>query len=98
MPATNPCDYATISVAPGQVVNADIQFDRVPGAPVLFNLGYGTGASSITADGSVVVGNYGRGGPVFKWTAKTGVEMLDDSLRAASRPTSLPMDATSRAT
>jgi uncharacterized membrane protein len=76
---TDPCAYMTITVEAGQVFQADIQFDRIAGAPVLFNLGYGTGASSITADGSTVVGNYGRGGPVFKWTAKTGVEILDDS-------------------
>ena len=78
--ATNPCDYETITVEAGQVVRADIRFDRVADAPVLVNLGYATGASSISADGSVVVGNYGRLGPVFRWTEQTGVETVGDEL------------------
>jgi uncharacterized membrane protein len=61
------------STIPVKPITANIRFRRVKGAPILFNLGYGTGASDISGDGKIVVGNWGRGGPVFRWTEETGL-------------------------
>jgi hypothetical protein len=44
----------------------------MPGAPILYQLGYGTGVSGLSGDGKVGVGDFGRGSPVFRWTAETG--------------------------
>jgi len=73
----DPCAYQVITPRAGKPVQADIAFERVRGAPVLISLGYGAGATSITGDGSTVVGNFGRGGPPFRWTEKTGVVPMD---------------------
>jgi len=67
------CEYRTIVPSSHSATTANIQFERIPGAPVLFNLGYGPGPTDISGDGTTVVGNYGRGGPAFRWTEKTGV-------------------------
>ncbi len=73
----DPCAYRAISAKAGRVVQADIPFARVPGAPVLISLGYGAGASAVSGDGSTVVGNYGRGGPPFSWTQQKGIVTMD---------------------
>ena len=75
----DPCAYQAITARAGKIVQADIAFERVRGAPVLLSLGYGAGGTAITGDGSTVVGNYGRGGPPFRWTEKTGVVPMDVS-------------------
>jgi hypothetical protein len=59
--AYDPCAYTVITAQAGTTTHASIRFDHLPGAPMLFQLGYGTGVS-----------NFGRGGPVFRWTAATG--------------------------
>ncbi|MFI5182974.1 MAG: hypothetical protein ACHQNV_01140, partial [Vicinamibacteria bacterium] len=69
----NPCQYRAIEAASLSASDANIKFDLVPGAPRLINLGYGTGATDISGDGKTVVGNWGRGGPVFQWTERTGL-------------------------
>jgi uncharacterized membrane protein len=73
----DPCAYQAITARAGKVVQADIAFERVRGAPVLFSLGYGAFGQSVTGDGATVVGNYGLGGPPFRWTEKTGVVPMD---------------------
>ena len=73
----DPCQYQIIQTGSRVVTKANIQFERIPGAPVIFNLGYGPGPSDISGDGSIVVGNWGRGGPAFRWTEKTGVVDMD---------------------
>ncbi len=73
----NPCRYTVIAARAGSTTNAPIRFRLKPGAPLLYQLGYGTGVTGLSGDGSVAVGNYGRGGPVFRWTAKTGVVPMD---------------------
>jgi hypothetical protein len=73
----DPCAYQPITVRAGAPFQADIVFERVRNAPVLFSLGYAAGATSVTGDGSTVVGNFGRGGPPFRWTEKTGVVPMD---------------------
>jgi uncharacterized membrane protein len=70
--AYDPCGYTVITAQAGTTTHASIRFDHMPGAPTLFQLGYGTGVSGISGDGKVAVGNFGRGGPVFRWTAATG--------------------------
>jgi hypothetical protein len=57
----------------GATTTANITFARVQGAPILHQLGYAAGVSGLSGDGTIAVGNFGRGGPVFRWTAKTGV-------------------------
>jgi Matrixin len=69
----NPCRYTVIAARAGSVTSAPIKFRLKPGAPLLYQLGYGTGVTGLSGDGMMAVGNYGRGGPVFRWTAKTGV-------------------------
>ncbi len=73
----DPCQYTVITARAGQSTNAPIKFRLKPGAPVLYQLGYGTGVTGLSGDGSTAVGDYGRGGPVFRWTAKTGVVPMD---------------------
>ena len=68
----NPCRYTLITARAGATTSAPIKFRLMPGAPLLYQLGYGTGVTGLSGDGSTAVGDYGRGGPVFRWTAKTG--------------------------
>jgi uncharacterized membrane protein len=70
----NSCQYQTIPGAAGKVVTADIKFDRIKGAPLLYIVP--GSISGISGDGSTAVGSYGRGGPVYRWTAKTGVQSM----------------------
>lgn len=70
------CRYTAITATAGKQQNAPIQLLHKPGTPTLYILGYGTGVTAMTADGSTAVGNYGRGGPVFTWTAKNGVQIM----------------------
>ena len=75
--ASAPCRYNLLSPKPGSTVSASMKFDHLPGAPMLYQLGYAAGVSDISGDGTIVVGNYGLGGPVFRWTAKTGVQSMN---------------------
>jgi hypothetical protein len=68
----DPCAYSVITARAGATTHASMRFDHLPGAPTLFQLGYGTGVSGLSGDGRVGVGDFGRGGPVFRWTAATG--------------------------
>jgi uncharacterized membrane protein len=71
-PDYDPCKFKQISASAGSKARADIAFDHIPGSPVLYQLGYGASITGISGDGTVAVGNYGLGGPAFRWTAKTG--------------------------
>jgi hypothetical protein len=75
--AYNPCGYQTITAVAGLPMRADIKFARVPGSPTLYQLGYGAGVSGLSGDGTTAVGNFGLGGPVFQWTAKTGLVSMN---------------------
>ena len=68
----DPCAYSTITAQAGVTTTLVMSFDHRPGAPMLYQLGYGTGVTGLSGDGQVGVGDYGRGGPVFRWTAATG--------------------------
>jgi hypothetical protein len=68
----DPCAYSVITARAGVTTHASMRFDHMPGAPKLFQLGYGTGVNGLSGDGRVGVGDFGRGGPVFRWTAATG--------------------------
>ncbi|HVP67170.1 MAG TPA: hypothetical protein VMT17_07890 [Anaeromyxobacteraceae bacterium] len=72
----DPCAYQVITARAGSPVRADIAFERRKGAPVVLALDYGAGATGISGDGKTVVGNYGRGGPAFRWTEKAGIVSL----------------------
>jgi hypothetical protein len=74
--SADPCAAGIITARAGKTVQADLRFQRKAGAPVVFSLGYASGATGISGDGTTVVGNFGRGGPVFKWTEKTGLQSL----------------------
>lgn len=76
-PDYDPCKFKTISTAAGSRFWANIQFNHLPGAPVLYQLGYGAGVTGITGDGNTAVGNYGLGGPAFRWTRESGVVSMD---------------------
>jgi hypothetical protein len=69
----NACNYVPVNAASGKTTTANITFARTPGAPILYQLGYAAGVTGISGDGSTVVGNFGIGNPIFKWTAKTGI-------------------------
>ena len=69
----NPCDYMPITASTAKPTTANITFARIPGAPMLYQLGYAAFVTGLSGDGTVAVGDYGRGGPVFRWTAKQGV-------------------------
>src|SRR5206468_12073993 len=71
------CHYTPITATPGKATKADITFSLTPGAPVLHQLGYGAFVTGLTGDGSGAVGGYGRGGPVFQWNAKKGVQSMN---------------------
>ncbi|HVP56404.1 MAG TPA: matrixin family metalloprotease [Candidatus Eisenbacteria bacterium] len=73
----NPCTYMAITANPAKSATATITFGRVPGAPILYQLGYAAGVSGLSGNGSTAVGSFGRGGPVFQWTAKTGVVSMN---------------------
>ncbi len=74
----DPCRYSVITARAGETRQAPIRFRLRPGAPLLYQLGYGTGVNGLSGDGSVAVGNYGRGGPIFRWTVATGVQLMPD--------------------
>ncbi len=69
----DPCAYTVITAHAGVTTHASISFEHMPGAPILYQLGYGTGVSGLSGDGQIAVGNLGPGGPVFRWTAATGL-------------------------
>ena len=69
---SDPCAYTTIVAQAGVTTHASMRFDHTPGAPYLYQLGYGTGVTGLSGDGLVAVGNFGPGGPVFRWTAAAG--------------------------
>jgi hypothetical protein len=71
------CQYQVITATAGSTTEADIQFERIKGAPIIYNLGYGAGVTDISGDGSTAYGSFGRGGPVFNWTAKTGIQSMN---------------------
>src|SRR5262245_33134132 len=68
MPATTP-----ITAAPAKTTKADITFALTPGAPKLYQLGYGAFVTGLSGEGTIAVGDFNRGGPIFRWTAKNGV-------------------------
>jgi len=74
------CQYQVITAKAAVASKADIQFERIAGAPVIYNLGYGTFISDVSGDGSVAVGSYGRTGPLFRWTAKNGIAQMPNVL------------------
>jgi hypothetical protein len=76
----DPCRYRAIRARQDSRTTANIKFERVEGAPILINLGYGTGASDISGDGTIVVGNWGLGGPVFRWTETTGLVTMNEAI------------------
>jgi hypothetical protein len=69
----DPCGYTVITARAGVTTHTDMRFDHMPGAPTLYQLGYGTGVSGLSGDGRIAVGNLGAGGSVFRWTAATGL-------------------------
>ena len=73
----NPCTYIPITASPATPTKANITFARVPGAPLLYQLGYGSFVTGLSGDGDVAVGGYGRGGPIFRWTANQGVQSMN---------------------
>lgn len=73
----NPCTYIPITASPATPAKANITFARVPGSPLLYQLGYGSFVTGLSGDGGVAVGGYGRGGPIFRWTAKQGVQSMN---------------------
>jgi hypothetical protein len=68
----NPCAYSVITAQAGVTTHASLRFDHMPGAPKLYQLGYGTGVTGLSGDGQIAVGDFGRGAPVFRWTPSTG--------------------------
>src|SRR5271167_610950 len=76
-PAFNPCQYTPITATRDRPTKANITFALTPGAPILHQLGYGAFVSALSGDGSVAVGGYNRGGPIFQWTAKQGVQSMN---------------------
>lgn len=74
----DPCGYSVITAHAGTTTNAPMKFRLMPGAPALYQLGYGAFVTGLSGNGSMAVGDYGRGGPVFRWTAKTGVVPMVD--------------------
>src|SRR5271165_1131667 len=73
----NPCTYTPITASPAVSTKANITFARVPGAPLLYQLGYGAFVGGLSGDGSIAVGGYDRGGPLFRWTANQGVQSMN---------------------
>jgi len=69
----DPCRYSVITARAGVTTHAPIKFQLRPGAPLLYQLGYAAGVAGLSGDGKTAVGDFGRGQPVFTWTAETGV-------------------------
>jgi uncharacterized membrane protein len=64
------CAWTPVAATAGSPVTLDITFNRVAGAPTFIvapDLSVQTIPFDITADGSVVVGAAGLGGPIFRW-------------------------------
>ena len=73
-----PETFMAITANPVKATTANITFALTPGAPKLYQLGYAAFVNGLSGDGSTVVGDYGgRGGPVFQWTAKSGVVSMN---------------------
>lgn len=73
----NPCTYMAITANPAKATTANITFALTPGAPKLYQLGYAAFVNGLSGDGSTAVGDFGRGGPVFQWTPKSGVVSMN---------------------
>lgn len=73
----SPCSYQAISAGAAKKTTANVTFSVMPGAPVLHQLGYAAFVNGLSGDGSVAVGDYGRGGPIFQWSAKTGIVSMN---------------------
>jgi Matrixin len=73
----DPCAYSVITARAGVTTHASMRFEHLQGAPMLYQLGYGTSISGVSGDGRVGVGNMGAGGPVFRWTAETGLVSMN---------------------
>ena len=82
--AFDSCKYKTITASAGSETKAPVQLLHKPGTPMLYILGYGTGVTGMTADGNTAVGNTGRGGQVFTWTAKGGVKTIPNVYSAGN--------------
>jgi uncharacterized membrane protein len=64
------CAWSPVPAPAGTPVTANITFNRVPGAPTFItapDLSVESVPFDITADGGVVVGAAGLGGPIFRW-------------------------------
>ncbi|HUO96121.1 MAG TPA: matrixin family metalloprotease [Steroidobacteraceae bacterium] len=72
----DPCAYSVITAKAGVTTHASIRFRHTPGAPLLYQLGYGAGVTGLSGDGKTAVGDFGRGGPVFTWTVADGLVAL----------------------
>ena len=73
----NPCTYMAITANPAKATTANITFALTPGAPRLYQLGYAAFVNGLSGDGSTAVGDFGRGGPVFQWTPKSGIVSMN---------------------
>ena len=73
----NACNYKAITANPSQPATANITFALTPGAPILHQLGYAAFVNGLSGDGTTAVGDFGRGEPVFQWTAKTGIVSMN---------------------
>jgi hypothetical protein len=76
----NPCRYSVVTAEAGSVTRAPIKFQHEPGTPMLYQLGYGAGVTGLSGDGSIAVGDFGRGAPIFRWTAQTGAVPFTDAI------------------
>ncbi len=83
--ADDRCSAEPITAVAGSATDADIILNSVKGAPQFIPLAPGTGATSVTGDGSVVAGGFTSGstGGVFRWTEESGYEVLSDFLPTA---------------
>lgn len=66
-----------IEARAGVTTHAAIRVERMPGAPVHYQLGDGTGVTDISGNGRIAVGNYGRGGLVFRWAPDAGLVSMN---------------------
>lgn len=73
----NPCTYKPISASSHATTIANFTFAVVPGAPLLHQLGYAAFVNGLSGDGTTAVGDFGRGAPIFQWTAKTGTVSMN---------------------
>ena len=78
----NPCRYSVVTAQAGGVMHAPIKFQHEPGTPMLYQLGYGAYVTGLSGDGSIAVGDFGRGAPIYRWTARTGAVPLPDAISA----------------